>query len=92
MPSVVCTGLNSEQGPHLEMLQQAGFEVRQVPRDVNLFQPANLLPLVKDASAIIAGSEPYSAETLAQLPKLRAFARMGVGFRSSSSARTSASR
>lgn len=80
MPVVVCTGLNAEQGPHLEMLQAAGFEVRFVPRDVNLFQPANLIPLVKDASAIIAGSEPYSAETLAQLPKLRAFARMGVGF------------
>ncbi len=80
MPVVVCTGLNSEHGPHLELLKQAGFEVRQVPRNVDLFQPANLIPLVKDASAIIAGSEPYSGETLAQLPKLRAFARMGVGF------------
>lgn len=80
MPIVVCTGLNAEHGPHLDLLKAAGFEVRQVPRDVDLFQPANLIPLVKDAAAIIAGSEPYSAETLAQLPKLRAFARMGVGF------------
>lgn len=80
MPVVVCTGLNSEQGPHIAMLQAAGFEVRYAPRNVSLFKPENLIPVVQDASAIIAGSEPYSAETLAKLPKLRAFARMGVGF------------
>jgi D-3-phosphoglycerate dehydrogenase len=80
MPVVVCTGLNSEHGPHLELLAQAGFEVRHAPRNISLFEPENLIPVVKDAEAIIAGSEPYTPDTLSKLPKLRAFARMGVGF------------
>ncbi len=80
MPVVVVTGLNGDQGPHWDLLRQAGFETRIAPRDVDLFQAENLISVVQDASAIIAGSEPYSAETLAKLPKLRAIARMGVGF------------
>jgi D-3-phosphoglycerate dehydrogenase len=80
MPVVVCTGLNSDQGPHVAMLTEAGFDVRRAPRDVDLFQAENLVSVVKDAEAIIAGSEPYSADTLAKLPKLRVIARMGVGF------------
>lgn len=80
MPTVVCTGLNAEQGPHWEMLKQAGFEVRMVPRNTDLFQAEQLIPAVQDAHAIIAGSEPYTCETLGKLPNLRAFARMGVGF------------
>lgn len=80
MPVVIGTGLNADHGPHIEMLKSAGFEFRMVPRDVDLFQAANLIPLVKEASGIIAGSEIYSPDTLAQLPKLRVIARMGVGF------------
>jgi D-3-phosphoglycerate dehydrogenase / 2-oxoglutarate reductase len=80
MPIAVVTGLNGDQGPHWELLKQAGFEARLAPRDVDLFQAENLISVVKDASAVIAGSEPYSADTLARLPKLRVIARMGVGF------------
>ena len=80
MPTVVVTGLNGDQGPHWELLKEAGFEAQVAPRDVDLFQAENLIPVVKDADAIIAGSEPYTAETLAKLPKLRVIARMGVGF------------
>ena len=80
MPLVVCTGLNSHQGPHLELLKSAGFDVRYEAGKSDFYQPANLIAAVHDAAAIIAGSEPYSADTLSKLPKLRAFARMGVGF------------
>jgi len=80
MPVVVCTGLNAETGPHLDLLQQAGFDVRMAPRDVDLYEAKHLIAAVKEADAIIAGSEPYTAQTLDQLPKLRAIARMGVGF------------
>lgn len=80
MPTVVCTGLNAEHGPHWDMLRQAGFEVRMVPRDADLFQADQLISVVKEAHALIAGSEPYSCDTLGKLPNLRAIARMGVGF------------
>jgi phosphoglycerate dehydrogenase-like enzyme len=80
MPLVVVTGLNGDVGPHWELLKKAGFEARVASREVDLFQAETLIPEIKDAAAIIAGSEPYSAETLAKLPKLRAIVRMGVGF------------
>lgn len=80
MPTVVCTGLNAEHGPHWDMLRQAGFEVRMVPRNVDLWQADQMIPAVQDAHALVAGSEPYSSDTLSKLPHLRAIVRMGVGF------------
>ncbi len=80
MPLVACTGLNSNHGPHLELLKSAGFDVRYEASKANLFDADNLVAAVGDADAIIAGSEPYTCDVLARLPKLRAIARMGVGF------------
>ncbi len=80
MLRVVCTSLNAEQGPHLEMLRSAGFEVSCARRDVNLYLNANLIDAVRDADAIIAGSEPYTPAVIDALSKLRVIARTGVGF------------
>lgn len=77
---VVCTALSTEHGPHFEILEKAGFQIVQAPRDVNLYDPANLIPVVRDCVAVMAGSEPWSAETLAACPKLRILARSGVGY------------
>ena len=80
MPKVVCTALSSGTGPHLEMLQRAGFEVIEAPRNIDIFKAENLLPVVRDCVAVIAGSEPWTAQMLAECPKLRVLARTGVGY------------
>ncbi len=80
MSKVVCTALSTEQGPHFEILERAGFQVIQAPRNVNLYEAAQLLPVVRDCVAVIAGSETWRAETIAACPHLRVLARAGVGF------------
>lgn len=80
MSKVMCTALNTEQGPHLELLKAQGFEVLHAPRDRSLFEEQNLIDLLKDCEAVVAGSEPYTRRVLESLPKLRVIARTGVGF------------
>ncbi len=80
MPTVVCTSLNSEEGPHLPVLKAGGFEVVQPPHGYNLYDPAKLLPLVRDCEAVVAGSEPWPEHLIAACPKLRVLSRTGVGF------------
>lgn len=80
MPRVLCTSLNAEQGPHFDILKNAGFESACIRRDVNVYQNQNLIDQVRDADAIIAGSEPYPRNVIEALPKLRVIARTGVGF------------
>lgn len=80
MPLVVCTSLNSEEGPHISILKAAGFEILHPPQSVNRYEPASLLPLVRDCHAVVAGSEPWPESLLAACPKLRVLARTGVGF------------
>ena len=80
MPKVACTALNTNEGPHLKILQDAGFEIVPSPRGVNLYDTANLIPLVKDCVAVVAGSESWSEQVLAACPKLRVLSRTGVGF------------
>ncbi len=80
MATVVCTALNTEDGPHLKILRDAGFNVVQAPRNVNLYDNANLIPVVRDCVAVVAGSEPWPEHVLAACPKLRVLSRTGVGF------------
>ena len=80
MPKVVCTALNTNEGPHLKILRDAGFEVVPSPRGVNLYDNANLIPLVRDCVAVVAGSESWPDHVLAACPKLRVLSRTGVGF------------
>jgi D-3-phosphoglycerate dehydrogenase / 2-oxoglutarate reductase len=80
MPTVVCTSLSTEEGPHLKILADAGFTVVDAPRDVNIYDAANLIPIVRDCVAVVAGSEPWPDSVLAACPKLRVLSRTGVGF------------
>lgn len=80
MSRVACTALNSDRGPHLKMLSDAGFEIVLPPAGLNLWVEENLISLLDDCEAIVAGSEPYTPRVLQALPKLRVIARWGVGF------------
>ena len=80
MPKIICTALSTDAGPHTDMLTKAGFDVVDAPRGVNLYEPANLLPIVRDCVAVVAGSEPWPESLIAACPKLRVLARTGVGF------------
>lgn len=80
MPKVVQTAKNPPEGPHVQILAEAGFELGFPPKGCDVFVEDNLISLLKDADAVIAGSEPYTPRVIAALPKLRAIARSGVGF------------
>lgn len=80
MPKVMCTSLNAEHGPHLEIFQKAGFDVQVAPRSIDLWQEDNLINLLADCQAVLAGSEPYTPKVIESLPNLRVIARTGVGF------------
>lgn len=80
MPTVLCTALSTEAGPHFEMLRNAGFEVSVVDRSLNIYKAENLLSVVREVDAVIAGSEPWPRAVIEQLPRLRVLARTGVGF------------
>jgi D-3-phosphoglycerate dehydrogenase len=77
---VVCTSLNAENGPHIEMFRQADVELRIVPRDRSLFDADALVEMLGDCDAVIAGAEPYTRHVIESLPNLRVIARTGVGF------------
>lgn len=80
MPTVLCTALNTETGPHVQILQQAGFCVRHAPRDRNLYDPGVLIEVARGVDAVLAGSEPWTRVVMEALPSLRVLSRTGVGY------------
>lgn len=80
MPKVVYTAKNPPDGPHLKIFADAGFELTFTPPGVDIFVEDNLISVLKDANAVVAGSEPYTPRVIESLPKLRVIARAGVGF------------
>jgi phosphoglycerate dehydrogenase-like enzyme len=80
MPHVLCTALNTETGPHFDLLRQAGFDVTVASRERSLYQNDVLLAAAREADAVIAGSEPWPRQVLEQLPRLRVLSRTGVGY------------
>jgi D-3-phosphoglycerate dehydrogenase / 2-oxoglutarate reductase len=80
MPKVVGTSLDAGSGPHIDILRGAGFDFSEVPRKLDLRVPEQLVEALKDADAVIAGSEPYSHGVIRALPRLRVIARSGVGY------------
>ncbi|MDR7517992.1 MAG: phosphoglycerate dehydrogenase [Armatimonadota bacterium] len=60
------------------LLEDAGCEIIANPRNATLTEE-ELLALVADADAIIAGTEPMTARVLAAAPRLKIIARRGVG-------------
>jgi D-3-phosphoglycerate dehydrogenase / 2-oxoglutarate reductase len=80
MPNVVGTSLDAGSGPHIDILRGAGFDFAEVPRSLDLRMPEQLVGALKDADAVIAGSEHYSQSVIRALPRLRVIARSGVGY------------
>ncbi len=70
----------AKAGPHLPILQAAGFEILHSDKQVQVFQPDCLIQELAGCSAVISGSEPYTAEVIAACPELRVIARTGVGY------------
>jgi len=70
--------LQNPNGPHVELLRQAGLEVRFPPRPDITDEEENIRVL-QGISATIAGGEPYSRRVMAGLPDLRVISRWGVG-------------
>lgn len=62
----------------LRMLEEAGFEVK-LNRQGRRLTPEELLSSLQGAHAVIAGVEPYPAQLLRKLTKLRCISRCGVG-------------
>lgn len=77
---LMCTAANPQEGPHLDIFRNAGFEVGFVPADKDLFREDDLISVIRDADAVVAGSEPYTPRVIEAAPKLRVIVRSGVGF------------
>lgn len=77
---VKCCALNSDEGPHFQLLREAGFDVQPGDRSKNFWNSKELIAELTGCCAVVAGSEPYTAEVLVSLPELRVIARTGVGF------------
>ncbi len=79
-PRVKCCALMADEGPHFEILEQAGFNVERIDRNLDLWDEDTLTDVVAGAEAVLAGSEPYTPRVISRLPQLRVLARTGVGF------------
>jgi D-3-phosphoglycerate dehydrogenase / 2-oxoglutarate reductase len=81
MPRVLVTPpiLRNIPGVYCDLLLQAGFQVVYPADGCDTMRPENLRPLLEAADAMIASTERLSREVLRN-SKLRAVARMGVGY------------
>jgi D-3-phosphoglycerate dehydrogenase len=81
MPRVLVTPtiLRNIPGEYSEILLQGGFEVVYPPEGYDTFRRENLLKSLEGIDAMLASTEPLTRDVLGQT-KLRAIARMGVGF------------
>ncbi|MFO0425316.1 MAG: phosphoglycerate dehydrogenase [Planctomyces sp.] len=80
MLRVLCTALNVQEGCHLALFNQAGFQCDVVDRSLDLKDPKALSRAIHGYQAILAGSEPYTAAVLDSSLELRVISRYGVGF------------
>jgi phosphoglycerate dehydrogenase-like enzyme len=81
MPRVLVTPtiLRHIPGLYSETLLQGGFEVVYPPEGCDTMKRENLLPLLADADAMLASVEKMTRDVLTGT-KLRAIARLGVGY------------
>jgi D-3-phosphoglycerate dehydrogenase len=63
----------------IELLLQAGCEVLRSPHN-RPHGAEDLIPLVADADALIAGNDKVDASVIAAAPRLRVISRYGVGY------------
>jgi len=62
----------------LDILEETGWELFYNPYGRRL-KAGEVGELIQDVDAVIAGTEPYNAETLANAAKLKVIARVGIG-------------
>ncbi len=62
----------------LDLLRETGWELIANPHSRRL-KPVEVAELIGDVDAVIAGTEPYTAEALAGAQRLRVIARVGIG-------------
>ena len=85
MPTVLITpeNLRDDSSPHVDMLCEAGFEVRY-PKDPHftrgLCSEEDTIEAIRGVDALIAGGEVLTERVLSGLPELRVIARAGVGY------------
>jgi D-3-phosphoglycerate dehydrogenase / 2-oxoglutarate reductase len=81
MPRVLVTPtiIRNLPGPYRDTLLAGGFEIVYPPEGCDTMRRENLLPLLAGVDAMLASVEKLSREVLAG-SKLRAVARMGVGY------------
>jgi D-3-phosphoglycerate dehydrogenase len=81
MPRVLVTPaiIRNIPGPYSETLAGGGFEIVYPPKGCDTMRLENLMPLLQGVDAMLASVEKLSRDVLAQT-KLRAVARMGVGY------------
>lgn len=79
-PKVRVCALDSNDGPHIPVLLEAGFEVLPGSRQTAGWTEEEVIQNVAGCDAVIAGAEPYTARVLDAAPMLRVIARTGVGF------------
>jgi D-3-phosphoglycerate dehydrogenase/(S)-sulfolactate dehydrogenase len=81
MPRVLVTPtiLRNIPGLYSDTLLAGGFEVVYPPEGCDTMRPENLLPLLTGVDAMLASVEKMSREVMSAT-KLRAIARLGVGF------------
>ncbi len=72
--------LDHTPGEHFDVLVQAGFSVRYAKPMKDLLSAEELAANLDKVDAVIAGSEPYTAEVLERFPALRVISRVGVGY------------
>jgi D-3-phosphoglycerate dehydrogenase / 2-oxoglutarate reductase len=71
--------LANDEGPFLQVLREAGFELVYPDKPLQMTED-ELLAKLQGINASLAGSEPYTRKVLEANPQLRVIARAGVGF------------
>lgn len=80
-PRVLVTTAYLEPGGEVDrMLQDAGFDVVFSKYKDRLRTGEELTDYVKDADAIVAGTDAFTAEVIEAAPRLKVFGRCGVGY------------
>jgi len=81
MPRILVTPsvLFHAEGPYKEILEGAGLEIVYPPTSEAITDEATLLGLLDGVDGVLASVDPYTRDVM-QKSKLRAIARMGVGY------------
>jgi D-3-phosphoglycerate dehydrogenase len=76
---IVPAPLYHTRGPHTEILERAGFEIRYPAEKKPVLSEDEIMSALPGISAVVAGAEPYTERVFAAAPELRVISRAGVG-------------